>query len=80
MIVVYGAAGCAPYEVTKLFLQIKGADFTLIDPFVEEKRRQLGELGSLTRGVILDHLTEMMQGVSARVLERPYRAHRQREG
>ena len=56
MIVVYGVAGCALCEVTKLFLRTKGADFTFIDLSAdEEKRRQLSErLGSLTGGVVLE--------------------------
>lgn len=84
MIVVYGVAGCAPCEVTELFLRNKGADFTFIDLSAdEEKRRQLSErLGSPTGGVVLEDAgqTEMMQGVSVGALERPYKAHRQREG
>ena len=75
MIKVYGVAGYALCEVTKLFLRNKGADFAFIDLSTEEgKRRQLSELGS-SGGVISedDHRTEMMPGVSAA-------AHRQREG
>ena len=84
MIKVYGVAGYALCEVTKLFLGNKGADFAFIDLSTEEgKRRQLEEaLGSPTRGAILEDAgqTETMQGVSVGALKRPYEAYRRREG
>ena len=81
MIRLYGLTGCGPCEVTRLFLQQKGADFTFLDISQDETARQrVRELvGSPNAGVVLevDGRVEALKGVSLPRLEAWYWEYQQ---